>query len=422
MDDRAVTDAANRTSRFELAPPRHFVLPAILLLLSETPGYGYQLVKDLEELRFGRIDRPTVYRTLSQLENDALVQSWLEAPTAGQQRRVYGLTELGARVLRAWMGIIKDERDALDRVLRRYQATSTVDAVLAEVDGGWAAVDGGWNAALRSALSSVSPTAPVPRRRGIVLNAPEDEVDLRGLPPTSSSAGVGIGAAPPTAPTTPAAPVSPRPAAPPVAPTSPAAAAAAARTTVARPIPNAPTVAPRPSSPVVGQQRYRLAAERSVVLIEVRSSVGPISFGAMGLTGWVEASVAHGVVQSHPTPTAHIEIGVDGLRSGNSLYDAELLRRIDARRFPRAVVTLCDTLQLGDSSRFRLDGRLTFHGVTRPAQGTVEVAVLSGERLTVTGEQVFDIRDFDVPSPTVLMLRIYPDVRVHLHVEAELEG
>ncbi len=39
----------------------------------------------------------------------------------------------------------------------------------------------------------------------------------------------------------------------------------------------------------------------------------------------------------------------------------------------------------------------------------------------MTGEQVFDIRDFDVPSPTVLMLRIYPDVRVHLHVEAELE-
>ena len=27
-----------------------------------------------------------------------------------------------------------------------------------------------------------------------------------------------------------------------------------------------------------------------------------------------------------------------------------------------------------------------------------------------------DIRDFAVPSPTVLMLRIYPDVRVHLRV------
>lgn len=101
MEDRAGGVAANRAARFELAPPRHFVLPAILLLLSEEPGYGYQLVKDLEQLRFGRIDRPSVYRALSQLESDALVASWLEAPAAGQTRRVYGLTELGARMLRA---------------------------------------------------------------------------------------------------------------------------------------------------------------------------------------------------------------------------------------------------------------------------------------------------------------------------------
>jgi len=39
----------------------------------------------------------------------------------------------------------------------------------------------------------------------------------------------------------------------------------------------------------------------------------------------------------------------------------------------------------------------------------------------ITGEQVFDIRDFAIPSPTVLMLRIYPDVRVRLHAEAESE-
>jgi len=35
----------------------------------------------------------------------------------------------------------------------------------------------------------------------------------------------------------------------------------------------------------------------------------------------------------------------------------------------------------------------------------------------VIGEHVFDIRDFDVATPTVLMLRIYPDVRVELQLE-----
>ena len=39
----------------------------------------------------------------------------------------------------------------------------------------------------------------------------------------------------------------------------------------------------------------------------------------------------------------------------------------------------------------------------------------------IRGEQVVDIRDFGLVSPTVLMLRIYPDVVVGLQVEAELE-
>jgi hypothetical protein len=69
-----------------------------------------------------------------------------------------------------------------------------------------------------------------------------------------------------------------------------------------------------------------------------------------------------------------------------------------------------------------LEGELTFHGVTRSAQGTVQACLGPGHQLLITGEQVFDIRDFAIASPTVLMLRIYPDVRVRLHVEAELDG
>ena len=84
-------------SRFELAPPRRFLLPALLLLLSEEPGYGYNLAKGLEDLRFGRVDRPSVYRALAQLERDGLVESWAGTPKAGQARRVYGLTEEGQR-------------------------------------------------------------------------------------------------------------------------------------------------------------------------------------------------------------------------------------------------------------------------------------------------------------------------------------
>ena len=56
------------------------------------------------------------------------VEAWSDPPKAGQARRVYGLTEDGQRALRAWMGVVKQDRDCLDQVLRRYVATGTIDA------------------------------------------------------------------------------------------------------------------------------------------------------------------------------------------------------------------------------------------------------------------------------------------------------
>jgi len=116
MGDGTPITADGGASRFELAPPRRFILPAILLLLTEQPGYGYGLVPRLKEFHFGHVDRPAVYRALAQLENDGLVAASAQSPTAGQARRVYSVTVLGERVLRVWMGVIKEEHDYLGTV------------------------------------------------------------------------------------------------------------------------------------------------------------------------------------------------------------------------------------------------------------------------------------------------------------------
>jgi hypothetical protein len=169
-------------------------------------------------------------------------------------------------------------------------------------------------------------------------------------------------------------------------------------------------------------RRFKLDPERAAVLIDVRSTVGPISFGTIGLNGSIDAAIIDGVLHTGARPTGSLTIDVTNLHSGNRLYDAELMRRINARRFPSASIELSECTPIGAGPRHRLSGELTFHGVQRPVDGTVTVETLSDTRVLVTGEQVFDIRDFAVPSPTVLMLRIYPDIRVRLHAEAELEG
>jgi DNA-binding PadR family transcriptional regulator/polyisoprenoid-binding protein YceI len=350
MKDGRPVGGEEVASRFELAPPRRFILPAILLLLSERSGYGYGLVPRLEEFHFGHVDRPAVYRALAQLETDGLVEAAARSAGAGQARREYSVTPLGERVLRAWMGVIKEEHDYLGQALRRYQATGTIDAVLAEVEGGWSsALGAGW--------SPVSSTSGGWRRPA----------------PLESEGDAQIHAA---------------------------------------------ATAPESEMDAAALSSFELDPERSAVLIDVRSTVGPLSFGTLGVTGTIHAAFADGLLRTDIPPLGRLTIDVSGLNSGNRLYDAELLRRIDARGYPAAFVELRECAASGPA-RYRLAGELTFHGVTRLAEGTVTVDAVSDRRLVITGEQVFDMRDFAVPSPTMLMLRIFPDVRVHLYAEAE---
>jgi DNA-binding PadR family transcriptional regulator len=309
-----------------------------------------------------------VYRALAQLEQDGLVKVWDEPAKAGQARKVYGVTESGARVLRAWMGVVKEERDCLDNVLHRYQATGTADAALAQVEGAW-------NEALGHAWSSVSSTCAAGRRRAV-----------------SDAAGAPTGLLAHTRISSPVVGLTSRQSTPPEAASAPA---------------------------PVRRAHFCVVPDRSVVLIEARSTVGPIRFGAMGLSGEIELDMKDGKVSLESDPAARLDIAVDQLRSGNALYDAELLRRIDARRFPHVSLRLRECWAVGTGDRYRLGADMTFHGVTRTLRDTVGLKLLSDRKLVVTGDHALDARDFHLPSPTVLMLRIYPDVRVNLHVEAE---
>ncbi len=355
-------------ARFGLAPPRRFMLPAILLLLSEEPDYGYGLMPRLMEFRFGRVDRPAVYRALARLDQDGLVRVSAE-DRSGQVRRVYAVTPLGQRVLRVWMGVIREEHAHLGEVIRRYQATGTIDATLSEVEGGWAPdLDLGW--------SPVSTTSMCRRRLMRLESDVDDTLHPDGGDGAADSEECGIA-----------------------------------------PEPSTGAEADPEGQPV--EERFVLDSERSAVLIDARSTVGPICFATMGLEGSLYAAMVDGAVSTDVPPTGWLTIDVSGLSSGNKVYDAELQRRIDSRRFPTATVELRECAPSAPGSRYRLRGELTFHGITRPAEGTVNVEALSADRLVISGEQIFDIRDFAVPSPTMQMLRLFPDVRVRLHAEAE---
>lgn len=167
---------------------------------------------------------------------------------------------------------------------------------------------------------------------------------------------------------------------------------------------------------------FGVVVERSAVLLEARSNVGPIAFGTTAIEGQVEAAVNDSLVDVDSAPSACLSLKLDTLRSGNSLYDAELLRRVDARRHPTTSVELRGASRVGGSNRYLVDGIMTFHGISVSMSGTVGISLCDNGNLVVTGEHVFDIRDFGIAVPSVLMLKIYPDVRVQLQLEVQPVG
>ena len=180
-----------------------------------------------------------------------------------------------------------------------------------------------------------------------------------------------------------------------------------------------------------GPLRFTISSDRSSLVVEARSNIGPIAFNASGLVGYVDTELRGGLVAAQPPPTAHFEVRVSDLKSGNAFYDAELLRRIDARRFPKVALDLFTATRLGEGNCYRVAGDVTIHGVTRRMTGPVTATVTEGRtrlvgneqvverRLTIAGEEVLDIRVFGLEVPAIKILKIYPEVRLRLHVEAE---
>ncbi len=165
------------------------------------------------------------------------------------------------------------------------------------------------------------------------------------------------------------------------------------------------------------RETFLVVPEQSALLVEARSSAGPITFGSMTLDGCAEFAMSGDDLDSAVPISARLEIPVVALVSGKSLYDAELRRRLDARRFPLIAVELHAARSRG-GGRFVAEGDLTIRGATRRLTGTVGLALQDADTLLASGSELVDIRDFDIDLPSVLMLKIYPDVSVQFRLTA----
>ncbi len=98
-----------------------FTEPAVLLVLRDNPGHGYELLVELQTLMPNeRIDMGNLYRILRSLEQEGLVKSTWDEEAPGPAKRVYVITESGLRVLAQWVEAFKAIEQQISVFSKRY--------------------------------------------------------------------------------------------------------------------------------------------------------------------------------------------------------------------------------------------------------------------------------------------------------------
>ncbi len=105
------------------ATPKNFLVAWLLVLLRRSELHGYEIMKELRD-EFGiTCDHGALYRTLHQLEAGELIRSHWTADDPRPARRVYALTEAGARALTAWGEALGAYRVSLEKFFAVYHGT-----------------------------------------------------------------------------------------------------------------------------------------------------------------------------------------------------------------------------------------------------------------------------------------------------------
>jgi hypothetical protein len=169
-------------------------------------------------------------------------------------------------------------------------------------------------------------------------------------------------------------------------------------------------------------RHYVVSTADSVLTFEARSTLHPVRGQNASIAGYIDAdSMPVGTLVLDPTPAMHIDMAVEGLTSGNAMLDQQMWKLIDSKRFPRISADLRGLAPGSSPGRFSATGDVTLAGRVRSYEGELVFGLDPGV-LVVDGDLVVDIRDFGLTPPSLLILRVDPVVKVHLHLVAKVNA
>lgn len=170
------------------------------------------------------------------------------------------------------------------------------------------------------------------------------------------------------------------------------------------------------------QIRFVVDPDESVVWFRASSSLHPIQTQARKLDGYLLAGWNGNGLDVRGGATGELVVPVGGMSSGNILYDAELRRRVGARRNPVITGTLLGLRALDDGSGgFEADAQVSFNGTTHSFDGPVTATALDDDGLALEAVHTFDVRELGIDPPRVLLFKVSPHIEVGMRIVARRE-
>jgi polyisoprenoid-binding protein YceI len=171
----------------------------------------------------------------------------------------------------------------------------------------------------------------------------------------------------------------------------------------------------------MARARYSFDSIRSCVWVSGRSNLHPINTETRGITGWFEAnSRDDGSLDLEEPISGELQLAVEKLTSGNQLYDHELRRRMDARRYPTIEGRVTRIVADGSHPGYSVAGDIAFHGKSRSFEHSMDIEI-GDDEVSLKGDYVFDIREFGMKPPSMLMIRVYPEIAVKVELYGRRE-
>jgi YceI-like domain len=168
-------------------------------------------------------------------------------------------------------------------------------------------------------------------------------------------------------------------------------------------------------------RRFDIDPDASLMSLDGRSTLHLIHAETKGLTGWIESDV---VPETGETivHAGKLVIPLGQLSSGNALYDAELRRRLDTRRYPMATAELSGWQPTNTPGSYRVKGDVTVRGTTCFTEDDMCLSVEDDRTVILNGAHLFDIRDFKIVPPRLLTVSVQPEVRINVALVGRLSS